>query len=467
MTKNRLFAIAASLAAIMISLVSCNDTTSNIGPSLIDDSVVIHKDSDFLITGKSLKMEDMDTRSSSFLLGRLNIPGYGKLNCSFVAQLLSATAMNIPDSITADSVAGMKMTIHFTRNSITGDSLAPNRLSAYQLTKQIPADIQSNFDPTGYYDPNPIGSHSYNASALGMNDTLYLKDKYGHLRMDLPRSLALKFFNQYRNDPSVFQWPATFKEFFPGIFVENSFGSGSLINIVSVEMPMYYTYPVITSVKKDSVYTKVPISHTDSVVLFATAPEVLASTNFNYEADPSIEKMVNEGNVISVAPCGYIPEITIPMDEVVMKYKENKTSLSMINNLVLTIPTEKISTEYGLKPPTTLLLVRKCDYQDFFANNSLPDNTKKTFWASYNSSTGSYTFTSMRQFILDIINEGGNVSDDDKTFYVVPVDITSETNTLYKETYVTQCVPAVASPTLVKLSLEDAKLMLTFSAISE
>lgn len=466
MTKNRVMrAKLLPLLAIIaiVATTSCKEQESNIGSSLIDDSIAIHVDSNFTITGKSVRMEDTDTRSNTFLLGKVKIPGYGTLESSFVAQMMSSIKMDIPDTIPVDSVSAIKMIVHYNRRTITGDSLSPNRLTAYQLNKQLPADIKSNFNPAGYYDTDPLGSISYTSSALGSKDSSFLKDTYGHLRFDLPKSLGKKFFTQYRKDPSVFQWPSTFKEYFPGIYIDNTFGSGSLINVVSVEMPLYYTLGVRKMAVVDSVAQYVWVSQTDSVTLFATAPEVLGSTNFHYEMDESVAKYINDDEVISVAPCGYIAEITLPLADVIDRYMEAKSNLSMINNLILTIPGEKLATDYNLSVPSNLLLVRKADYDSFFTNNQMPDNENKTFWASYNSSKGVYTFTSMRQFIIDLVEAGGTPEAEDCIFYLVPVDITTELSSMNSDTYVTSCTPYVAQPTLVRYNMKGAQLKLTFS----
>lgn len=470
MTKNRKFlfhSILISVISMMTIFTSCDDTTSVIGPALVNTDMVIHMDSGFNIKGKSLRVEEMDTRSTVFLVGKMKIPGYGTLTSSFVTQLLSSTAMTIPDTIPIDSVSGMRMTLHYRRGALTGDSLAPNRLAIYQLTKQLPADITSNFNPEGYYNPTPLGSHSYTASALGRGDTLFLKDSYGHIRVEMPEDFAKKIFKQYRDDPSVFQWPSTFNEYFPGIFVNNILGSGCIVNIAAIECPLYYKYGVQKTVAVDSVTTaKVWVSATDSVTLFSTAPEVLASTNFHYEMDPAVAEYANKGDVISVSPCGYIPEIVLPLDSIIEKYKATEANLMVVNNLILTIPGEKMSNDYNLAPPGNMLMVRKCDYETFFAENKLPDNSKKSFWGSYNSSTGLYTFTSMRQFITDLISSGEAPTEDDATFLLVPVDITTESLSYggYNDTFVTSCTPFINTPTLVKLNLEDAKLMFTFSS---
>ena len=113
----------------------------------------------------------VDTRSTTNLLGRISVPEYGDLHCSFVSQLLSTARLDIPDSIPISQIDSMKLVLYVPRGELTGDSLAPQQLKAYRLTKTLPSDINNHFDPTGYYDPtSTLGSRSFTISALGMRD---------------------------------------------------------------------------------------------------------------------------------------------------------------------------------------------------------------------------------------------------------------------------------------------------------
>jgi hypothetical protein len=442
---------------------ACSDD-SNIGPSLISDQMTIYVDSNFTIEGKSISVLEMDARSTTTLLGKIDISGYGKLNSSFVTQLLSAGSMEISDTIPVDSVVGMKLKLHFRRGALTGDSLAPCQVKVYALEKQLPQNIQSSFDPTGYYDPSkPLGVKSYTASALGMTDTLYYQDLWGHIMVDMPLDLAKKFFLQYRQDPSVFQWPSTFNNYFPGLYVENAFGSGCVVNISVGEMTTYYHYGSTKRVYNETTeaYETVPIAATDSVTLFGTAPEVVSSSCFSYKPDAALVQRAQSGEPLIITPCGYLTEIHIPAQEILNRYNSQTLNLSVINNLTLNIPVNTVKNAYSLMPSPYLLMVRKCDYESFFAGNKIPDNTEKSFWSTYDSSTSSYTFTSMRQYIVDLMKAGEPVKDEDMDFLLVPVTITTET--VSNTVYVTDCVQFINRPTLCAPDLKNAKLMFTFS----
>ena len=57
--------------------------------------------------------------------------------------------------------------------------------------------------------------------------------------------------------------------------------------------------------------------------------------------------------------------VDIPLLDVINFYRQNSGHLSVINNLTLSIPAIDISNEYGIDPPTQLLMVLKKDKDKF------------------------------------------------------------------------------------------------------
>ena len=136
--------------------------------------------------------------------------------------------------------------------------------------------------------------------------------------------------------------------------------------------------------------------------------------------------------------------------------------MAVVNNLIFSIPAKIVTNNYNLRPAPNLLLVRRCDLSSFFAENRIPDASKKSFWGSYNNTTGLYTFSSMRQYIVDLLKEDGEVKEEDMDFVLVPIQLETETNTLNNTTYVTSCTPYIFQPTLCELDMSKAKLRFTF-----
>lgn len=456
------------LAAIMIATIfsSCQDDISDIGNSLTRDEVVITIDSvGFRLSGKSVAAPVIDARSTTNMIGEIDVPEYGRLKCSFVARLLSATNMNVPDSIPVDSVCGFQMKLTVPRSSVTGDSLAPQKLQVYELTKQLPDSITNAFDPTGYYTPESLlGTKSYTASAAGITDTKWVNASQIKIPVDLSKDKGVEIFKRYRENPETFSWPATFAKYFPGVYVDNNFGRGCVMSISQANFNILYKVGVKETSynKEDSTYHTVIVTRIDTVTVFATAPEVLSSNNISLRPSSMVTDAVDRGEVIIQSPAGYNATVRFPAQEIIDKYREQSGNLSVINNLSLSIPAVAPDNDFGIGVPPSLLMVKTSEMKEFFEKNKIPDD-KTSFWANYSDKTKSYAFSSMRDYIVELIEQGNEVDPEDMEFTLVPVLITTETDGSGSGSYVTACTPYQVRPAFARLDMEKAEIRFTFS----
>lgn len=457
-------AVCAVVASLSLLTSACNDD-STIGNTLITPEIKINVDSNFNITGESFHQAEFDSRSQTMLLGALHMDDVAHYSSSVVTQLMAASTLTIPDSIPLDSIMESHLKFNFRRGALTGDSLAPCRLTVYPLTKELPKGISSSFDPTGYYNPSaPLGVKSYTASLLGRSDSAFIKEKFGQISITLPPAFGRNVVTKYRTDPEVFAWPSSFAKWFPGLYIENTFGSGCMVNITVVELAIRYkTRKFVNYLDTAGHAASGYRAHTDSVTVFSTSPEVTSSNNIRMTIAQPIKDMVSQGKVVVMSPCGYLASVRIPAQELIDRYNSEDFEMAMVNNLVLNIPASTVPNSYNLRPAPNMLLVRRVDLLTFFAENKIPNNTKKTFWGSYNTNTGLYTFSSMRQYIVDLMKIGDKVSEEDMDFVVVPVNLTTETNSTSGVVYVTSCTPYIYQPTLCVLDMARASLAFTYT----
>lgn len=460
------------LPFLATAFVSC-DGDSVPGDSLVRGEVSIEVDSTFTVTGRSVYCPQIDSKSMTQLIGNLSIPEYGDLECSFVTQFMPAGAMNIPDSITVEHVDSMRLRMRFASTAFTGDSLAPQQLKVYPLVKQLPSDITNDFDPTGYYDvSNPLGVKGYTASHLGMADKVYKGQYYGEtydptweraIWVNMPKKMAVDVFNEYRNNPAIFQTPTSFAKYFPGVFVKPTFGRGLVIDITDTEMITYYHYTKKVSVVENSVSVTKDSVMVDSVTLFGVSPEIISSNNIRYKVSQNIKNRIASGETLIVAPAGYNVEIDFPAQEILSRYWSSNFNLAVINNLLFSIPVETVKNSHEVVPPPYLLMVKTSELTTFFAEGKIPDD-KTSFWASYDSSTMTYNFTSMRDYIVELMKGGAIVDEKDCKFTLVPVWITTESSGTYEvTTVVTKCAPFISRPVMGRLKVDEAKVKFTFS----
>lgn len=475
-------ALLSGIAASVLG--ACQNETPTIGSSLASGEVHIALDSltwdgaqhwiyrgddSTLVSCPKIYREtdydiSVDSRSTTNLIGRLSVPEYGDLNCSFVSRLMCAKELAIPDTIPLEQIDSMSLILSVPRGDLTGDSLAPQQLRVFRLTKSLPLDIDNTFDPRGYYNPDePIGSKSYTLSALGMKDSIYQKLSYINVEIPMTREMARETVKAYRETPETFQWPQSFEQYFHGIYVEPSFGRGCVANIAATNFVIFYNYNTVQTVTTtDTTYTE-GVNKAVATGVFESSPIVLSSNNITYKPSDYLHRLAAEGESLITAPGGYRMKIKFPSRELLDIYRQSQSRLSVVSNLSFNIPTEEISNDYGVAPPPYLLMVKTSKLNEFLANNSLPDN-KESFYATYSPTSKRYTFSSMRSYIVDLIQNG--VKDEDLDFTIIPVNLTIESSQSSNGsvTYsVTKCTPYIAKPAMCRLLLDKAQTIFTYS----
>lgn len=448
--------------AASVALPSCDDE-NNVGSSIAQGEVTIVVDSTFTVTGRSARARDIGTRDGDLLIGNLSADDYGVLEASFVSRLMPASTLSIPDSIPLSDVTGMTLRFTFDKTGFTGDTLAPQQLSVYSLTRQLPDGINNSFDPADHYDQSsPLGSVSYTASSLGVGSKASAKR---HVDVPLSPEFARQMVRQYRTDPSVFQWPETFAKYFPGIFVRPTFGRGLVLNFSDTEFLTYWTRTEKVRKVVDGVSVLQDTVITDSTSLFAISPEVLSANLLRLTPAQSVTDRIAQGQLILQSPAGYDVELDFPADNILERYLTDSFSLGVVNTLTFTLPVTTPANSYGMTPPPYLLMVKSSRLEEFFAQNMVPqtDDTD-AFWAAYDSDKGQYVFSNMRPYIVALMKEG-RAEADDMRFTLVPVNITTETvgYSGSERTVVTRCTPYIAHPSICVVDLGRSKVKFTYS----
>ncbi len=199
---------------------------------------------------------------------------------------------------------------------------------------------------------------------------------------------------------------------------------------------------------------------------YAVTPEIVLNNNLAYTISPELDAKIADGEQIIVAPVGRDVELQFPIQEVVDYYNANTGSLSVVNTLTFDIPAEKITNDYGIKPPANLLLILSSKKDEFFLRNELNNNIT-SFYAAYDADNHRYRFAGMRDYLLDILKKD-KITPEDYTFTLTPVTIQTEVNSSNSyygssTTYVSAIDPYIGAPAMVQLDLEKAKITLTFS----
>lgn len=455
-----------------IALLSCEDEISTIGSSLNTTNVSVIVDSTFVkLTGQSVYTDSIIGRTTDPLLGNLTVSNYGTLHTGYLTQFMPT--LNIDTlNVTPQTIDSICLFLSYYDSDLTGDSLAPMVLDVYRLNKTIKAPLYTNLNPYEYYSPDDwLARRTFGSSTEGFVDETNSTDSetktYKRITVKLPQSLAVEIFNEYKRNPDTFTTPSEFAKFFPGVYINISYGNGRVVNIKSVFMTAYYR--AINSAGK-----------IDTLVYnyMGVTPEVYSINHFTLTPDQqliqNIERDNADGNIVyAQAPIGYMPVINFPAQNIIDKYNEkmegNEKIQNILNSLSFTIPSI-VDEDAALAPPKYLLFIRKSDVTKFFEEKELPDQIGTVF-ATYNKTKRVYDFGNIGSYIRSLMNrkdENGNpmpVTKEDEEIALIPIDVTTETSNGYYEstTTVTSVTPYCASPAMVKLDLSGAQIKITYT----
>lgn len=454
------FAAAAVLTAGLSALTTGCNNASTIGGDLTGDEISIIVDSSFTVTGSSVRTPAVLSRTVTQLLGIVDVEGYGYIRSDFVTQFMPTNAIDTT-GITVDDIDAIKLFMNVSRNNFTGDSLALMGLEVYPLTRQLSVPIYSNFDPEGYYDPSDcIASAIYNLAKNSETDSLK-RLNYHTLEIGLPIEMGRRFFTEYVERPATYASPSAFANFFPGLYVRNSYGSGRITRVGNTVMKIFYHQNTVNDKGNDTTYYK-------TGTYFAVTPEIISNNDITLDIDPAVTALVDGGEAIMLAPAGLDVEMRFPGREVIAAFNKGVDgALGVVNRLTMKLPVENVANDYGIGAPTDVLLILRKDRDDFFLNNKLPDNVT-SFRATLSTAADgsqSYNFTDMRQYLLDLMAKE-SVADEDVDFVLVPVAATEESNTDYYGNVtvtLTALNPYVTEPRMTRILLDKAKINFVYS----
>lgn len=456
----------ASLALASFFLVSCDDTTDNIGSSLIDNVDKLHITTDtFTVSTRSIVADSVLSRNMTGYLGKVRDPETGAyLSSSFMTQFYSPENFSFPDkdSIQSRDELGEVMAdscdIRLYYNGFYGDSLATMKMSVYELTKPVEEQkfFYSNFNPEKeYINGNENKTNKvYTLVDLNVDEkTRYSKDYMPAIRISLDKEYGTKILKAYYDNPNAFKNAYSFiHDVMPGFYFKSVGGLGSMAYISLSQLNVYFRHKTTTTAfdgtKRDTIIT--------SVGAFPGTEEVLQTTTVSNDKS-TLQKLVSDNSCTYLkSPAGIFTEMRIPVKEIVEKQyigEDGKTyshKNDTINSakVVLTRINNAQDSEYTLAIPQTLLILPKADMYSFFEKKKVAD-FKTSFLATYNSSTNTYTFNNIGGLVKYLYENDDRTKADWDKVVIIPVKTTYNTTSTTKELIAVNHDMSLASTRLV------------------
>lgn len=434
--KNRLFILGVGLGLAILG--GCNDELSEVGSSIQPDGdkSFVYVDS-FQLSAKTVLMDSVYARTTSGLLGEIYDPLYGNIKSDYLCQFYCPENYQFQNTPLNGVIDSMDLRIFY--SSWVGDSLTPMQVTVYPITTVPERNFYTNVDPEKYCDMQTVlGQKMYTAYDVtisdpvrnGLTSTTYTPV----VRVKLPTEIGQDFYNETVNNPGSFENQDAFNQYFPGLYITNTFGSGNLLTVYQTSFFIYYRYTVEGSAGQDSIV--------NGREQFNVTREVI---QLNHVANANLEPLLlpDEKYTYMRTPAGVYTELTLPITEI----KETVGS-RFLNNLPLTLhamPQE--NWDYAFEPPSYLLLLPTDSVKGFFEQNKVENNETAFLSGIYDSSTRTYTFGNISNLIKYQLE---NAPDEDLQVSVIPVSRETQSDS-YSGTEYTVTLSNYMLPSGVKI----------------
>lgn len=443
-------------------LCACEDTLTNIGSSIrpdTDDLTV--KTTNFELASRTFLADSIYVRTGTPLLGEVTDKTYGTVRVDYAAQLYAQPGFNFDVINSSDSVL-YSMTnpkdsmvnnqldsavLYVYYQSYIGDSLTPMAVTAYQVQQQLPKNFYSNIDFTPYVTPlKPLGSAGYTGKDMTVSDSIRdMTDYVAAVRVKMIDEVKDSFLKAVRETPKVFDDQSTFEQFFPGIYLKNTYGDGTILQVARTSLYFYYrTYhnlkpggdPLVGSDGKDSSYV------VNRTKYLAVTPDVIQLNQVQNPVNQNPAILNNDSATFITSPGGYFTEIDIPVGKIMAELSSNTTATAeYLNGVLLNVSAYKpVDNIFSATPPSNMLLVERSKMNEFFEGNKLPDS-EKSFMGSYASDstagTYGYNFNNINKLVIAFAEEAKKDGSYDES-YVVKMAMVPISTTLDSYNYVSQ-----------------------------
>lgn len=366
--------LVLGLMLIVGVLSGCDDDLKFVGGTIQPDEDRINMTVDsFVMTASTIKIDSIYAKTSYGYLGQFFDPQYGDYKADYICQFYSKEGFKFRHEPIDGSIDSVKFTVGF--SSYLGDSLSPMKAEVYPVTKALDRNYYTNINPEDYADmQNPLGGKAYTIFNTETSKRL------NSIEIFLDKEVGQRIYDETINNPSSFANQEAFNRFFPGLYVTNTYGMGSVLEVAGSLMQLFYRYEATTKDKdgKDSTYID-----TTNEVFMVTNEVIQMNRMSSYGLDELLKP--SEQYTYLKTPAGVYTRVVLPAKEMLGRVGDR-----IINNLPLSFrPLPKADWEFApdLKKlkSTYLLLLPEDSLKTFFEKNKVNDNIT-SYLAAYSYS---------------------------------------------------------------------------------
>lgn len=420
------------LVIAALTFAACDDTTEGIGGSITNkiDNINI-SNSAFNVTTKSIVAGAVLSRNNTGLIGKMKDPETGNyVKGDYMTQLsvlptFSVDTLDYIKQANKGSIEADSCYLLVSYNASYGDTIAPMKVTAYEMTKPMAEDKEyysdyDAFEKGWVSESNQHWSSNYNLSNTSdvKNFKIYLNKEYKKDGKTY-KNYGSYILQTYAEHPEYFKTNFKFlHNVCPGFYIKNVGGTGNMAKIWNTELIFYWTRK--KTINKDSTAVSIGYNRFDGT------EEVLQLNKIENDTE-NLKKLASQEDWTYLkSPAGIFTEVTLPIDDI-MKGHEKDT----LNTATISFPRLNNADEdnpYNFATPSTILMVQKDSLQSFFEKSKLADN-RTSYTASY-SSTGTYknayTFQNIANLVSAMYKNKGKGENWNKVV-LVPVNVITTT----------------------------------------
>lgn len=425
------------LVIAALTFAACDDTTEGIGGSITNkiDNINI-SNSAFNVTTKSIVAGAVLSRNNTGLIGKMKDPETGNyVKGDYMTQLsvlptFSVDTLDYIKQANKGSIEADSCYLLVSYNASYGDTIAPMKVTAYEMTKPMAEDQEyysdyDAFEKGWVNENNQHWSSNYNLSNTSdvKNFKIYLNKMYTKDGKTY-KNYGSYIMQTYAEHPEYFKTNYKFlHNVCPGFYIKNVGGTGNMAKIWNTELIFYWTRHKTIKAKdgvKDSTAVSIGYNRFDGT------EEVLQLNKIENDTE-NLKKLASQEDWTYLkSPAGIFTEVTLPIDDI-MKGHEKDT----LNTATISFPRLNNVDEdnpYNFATPSTILMVQKDSLQSFFEKSKLADS-RTSYTASY-SSTGTYknayTFQNIANLVSAMYKNKGKGENWNKVV-LVPVNVITTT----------------------------------------
>lgn len=405
--------LSTLIVALAVIFASCDDNLNVIGNNIQPDSDGISLAADTInVTATTYSFNNrIYARTTKGVVGEYTDPILGKVKSDYLCEFRSGYPVEgkaFDDRIF--SVDSVQVNVLFVNHS--GESEAVMGITAYEVDKKFldGNDLYTDIDPEEYCTKEKVyakGMFSIKKSSNGEANIA---------SMDADTTKGWDIYNAWKNndlkDSETFK-----KNVLKGLYITNTFGSGTLIEVAYTTLDVYYR---INAGKKVH-------ENTDSIVsrMFRlnVTQEVVQMNRVQNTIDIEALQGQRDTRTFMKSPAGVCTQINIPIKDIVnrMGNKKNINSASL-----KLLGFTEAETELGeIRKPSYVLFMHKDSVDSYFRDGGYASSkggiiVSRASNNTYNINSGNIAST--LSYYIDYYKKNNMAIEDTLRYLLVPID---------------------------------------------